>query len=101
METNWPFDQPRNCATFVMRQVLEGSESILSVTHYADDHSWSFVGTTDANVEDAMLVCLERVVDLDPTILEVADMAPGWRATRRVVGGPWSRSMSPPDEDED
>jgi len=24
--TDWPFDQPRNCATFTMRQVLQGEE---------------------------------------------------------------------------
>jgi len=34
----WPFDQPRNCASFVTREVMDREESILSVTHDSDDH---------------------------------------------------------------
>jgi hypothetical protein len=77
-----PFDQPRNCATLTMRQVLDGSELILLVSHDADDHGWQFIGTTDASVEDGRVVCLEHMVRLDPTILEVADLPPGWHAVR-------------------
>jgi hypothetical protein len=40
----WPFDQPRNCAVFTTRQVLEGAEPILHVTHDSDDHGWQFLG---------------------------------------------------------
>lgn len=45
---------------------------------------------------DARLVCLENIVRLDPTVLEVADLPPGWQAIREVVGGPWSRRVHPP-----
>src|SRR5262249_42258665 len=78
----WPFDQPRNCATFTMRQVLDGSEPILLVSHDADDHGWQFIGTSDVSMPDAKLVCLEEIVRLDPTVLEVADLPPGWQAIR-------------------
>ena len=86
---NWPFDQARNCATLTMRQVLEGAESILLVAHEADDHSWQFIGTTDASVADGKLVCLEEMVHLDPTVLEVADLPPGWElfVSRSAVNG--------------
>jgi hypothetical protein len=85
----WPFDQPRNCATFTMRQVLDGSEPILLVSHSADDHGWQFIGTSDASMADAKLVCLEHIVRLDPTVLEVANLPPGWQAIREHVGGAW------------
>ncbi len=95
MESNhtdtWPFDQPRNCATFTMRQILDGSESILLVSHDEDDHGWQFIGTSDASMDDAKLVCLEEIVRLDPTVLEVADLPPGWQAVRDEVGGEWTR----------
>jgi hypothetical protein len=97
----WPFDQPRNCATFTMRQVMDGSEPRLLVSHDADDHGWQFIGTSDASLEDAKLVCLEHIVRLDPTVVEVADLAPGWQAVRDYVGGPWIRSEHPPIPDDE
>jgi hypothetical protein len=80
----WPFDQPRNCATMTMRQVLEREEPILLVSHDADDHEWQFIGTSDACVADGRIVCLEAIVELDPTVLEVADLPPGWQAVRDI-----------------
>jgi hypothetical protein len=45
---------------------------------------------------DAKLVCLEEIVRLDPTVLEVADLEPGWQALREVVDGSWTRRPHPP-----
>ena len=98
---DWPFDQPRNCSTLTMRQVLDGSEPILLVSHDADDHGWQFIGSSDAAVADGKLVCLEHIVHLDPTVLEVADLPPGWQAIREHVGAPWIRRERPPDSEEE
>lgn len=97
---DWPFDQPRNCATFTTRAVLDGSEPILFVSHDADDHGWQFIGRSGAVMADARVVTLEEMVCLDPTVLEVADLAPGWQATRDVAGAAWSRHQARPCEDE-
>jgi hypothetical protein len=94
---NWPFDQPRNCGTLTMRQILDGSEPILLVSHDADDHGWQFIGISDASVADGRIVCLEEIVRLDPTVLEVANLPPGWQAVRGEIGGQWSRRLRPPD----
>jgi hypothetical protein len=80
---------------------MDGSEAILLVTHDADDHGWQFIGVSDAAAADAMLVCLEEIVHLDSTVLEVADLAPGWGATRDRVGGTWTRRQRPPDPDQE
>jgi len=93
----WPFDQPRNCATFTMRQVLDGSEPILLVSHDAEDHGWQFIGSSDASMADFKLVCLEEIVRLDATVLEVADLPPGWQAIRDHAGGEWTRREHPPE----
>jgi hypothetical protein len=82
-----------------MRQVLEGSEPILLVGHDADDHGWQFIGTSDASIEDGRVVCLEHIVNLDPSVLEVADLPPGWQAVRKRVGGRWKRRRRPADDD--
>jgi len=70
-----------------MRQVLDGSEPILLVSHDEDDHGWQFIGISDASLADAKLVCLEEIVHHDPTVLEVAD--------RDRVGGAWTRREHP------
>jgi hypothetical protein len=98
---SWPFDQPRNCATLTMRQVLDGSEPILLVSHDADDHAWQFIGSSDPSVEDGRVVCLKEMVELDPTVLEVADLPPGWQAIRERVGGVWTRRERPADSDDE
>ncbi len=87
----WPFDQPRNCTTITMKQILDESEPVLLVSHDADDHGWQFIGTSDACVEDGRVVCLEEMVRLDPTVVEVADLPPGWQAVRENVGSAWTR----------
>ena len=97
----WPFDQARNCATMTMRQVLERKEPILLVSHDEDDHGWQFIGTSDASVVDGRVVCLEEMVELDPTVLEVADLPPGWQAVREAVGAPWTRQRCPQSDDGD
>ena len=85
-----------------MRQVLDRSEPILLVSHNADDHSWHFIGSTDASVADGRVVGLEEIVRLDPTVVELADLPPGWEALRDGLGTIWVRRPSLADsEDED
>ena len=79
-----------------MRQVLDGSEPILLVTHDSEDHGWQFIGSSGASSADLKIVALEEIVQLDPTVLEVADLEPGWQAVRDSVGNPWMRRLRPP-----
>ena len=37
---SWFFDQSRDCAVFITREVLDRSEPILLVTHDPDDYGW-------------------------------------------------------------
>ena len=86
----WPFDQPRNCAVFTTRQVLDGEEPILRVTHESDDHGWQFLGS-DAREKDAKIIALHEAVELDPSVLQLADLPPGWHAWRDSIDSPWER----------
>ena len=84
-----------------MRQVLDGSEPILLVSHDADDHGWQFIGSTDPNVSDGRVVCLESMVARDPSVLQVADLPPGWQAVRHSPEHPWQRREHPPSDDDE
>jgi len=77
-----------------MRQILDGSEPILVAFHDEDDHGWQFFGSSDASEADAKLVSLEEIVQMDPTVLEVADLLPGWKAFREERAKPWQRCKS-------
>jgi hypothetical protein len=90
----WPFDRPRNYSVFTTRQVLQRQEPILRVTHDTDDHSWQFLGR-DAGAEDGKIISLEEAVELDPSVLQVADLPVGWHAWRSSVEEPWIREIIP------
>jgi len=89
---NWPFDQPPNCAVFSIRSIVFEGAPILHVTHDEDDHSWQFLGLEDADMEHACVVCLQEIVARDSSVLEVADLPPGWHAWRRCVSSSWQRA---------
>jgi len=54
-----------------------------------------------ASIADAKLVSLEEIVRLDPTVLEVADLEPGWQAVRGYIGDSWTRRPQPPIPEEE
>jgi hypothetical protein len=94
---DWPFDQPRNCAAVTLRSIVFDGAPILHVTHDADDHGWQFLGREDADAARAAVVSLSEIVKVDPSVLAVADVPPGWHAWRHSKGSPWQRSPIAPD----
>ena len=92
---DWPFDQEPNAAAITTRQVLEDGLPILMVIHYSDDHSWAFLCNTTGDSEDGRVIGMESALELDPSIAEVADLQPGWIASRERVGGEWICEQSP------
>jgi hypothetical protein len=79
---DWPFDQPQNCAVITLRQITQEAAPILHVSHNSDDHGWQFLGWEEARVEDGVVVCFAHILDMDPSIRELADLPPGWHAWR-------------------
>jgi hypothetical protein len=93
---DWPFDQQPNCAVISLCSIVFRGAPILHVTHDADDHGWQFLGAERATMKEATVIALQEVVDLDPTVLEIADIPPGWHAWRASAASSWSRGPSPP-----
>ena len=91
-EQDWPFDQPPDAAAITVRAVLDGAP-ILFVSHDADDDGWQFLDGNEVDVDLAALISMARVVGLDPSVLEVADLLPGWTAWRSAPGEPWQRGL--------
>ena len=95
MANAWPWDQTPSTAVFTERDIIEEGAPILHVTHDIDDHGWQFLGWADAKIENAVVVCLECIPQIDPTVTELADLPPGWQAWRRSKGQPWVREPNP------
>jgi hypothetical protein len=88
---SWPFDQPRNCAVIVTREVFDRTEPILHVTYDSDDDGWQFAGVTYSGPEHAKVMALHEVVRMDSSLLELSKLPVGLHAWRHAVKEPWMR----------
>lgn len=96
---SWQFDQAPNVAAVTCKPVTTGA-AVLVVTHYLDDHSWAFLDGQIWDPSEALLVSMKSIIDLHPHLAELADLPPGWTATRSDATSPWVRSADPVDQDE-
>lgn len=96
----WLFDQGPNVAAITSTHITKEGKPILQVTHYGDDDSWGFQPGFEILTEDGQVVAMKTIVDLDPTVQEIADLPPGWSADRTEVGGRWTKSKDEFEPDE-
>ena len=89
-QTGWPFTAGKNRAVFATKPVLDGSQPILRVSH-DDEGDWHFLCGTTNSTDDARIVCLHNIVELNPSVTELADLPEGWGAIRESVNSPWQR----------
>jgi hypothetical protein len=88
----WPFDQPKNCAVFTTTHVMKDGHDIIYVFHDEEDHGWQFHYAGEKDVSDTIVVALEEIVAHDSSVLEVADLPPGWKAWRAKRGAAWLKT---------
>jgi hypothetical protein len=87
------FNEELNVAVFTTRFVLREGECIQNVFHHNDDGAWEFTGETQASDDkDYLIVSLQEIIDLDQTILELADLPLGGSAYRSSIDKSWTRS---------
>ena len=85
----WPFASPENEAVVTVSQIINSELPILLVVHNEEDGGWQFLTGTEISGEDRMLVGLKTITNIDPSILELADLQEGWQAIRENVDGSW------------
>lgn len=93
----WPFNLPTNTAVFTTRQTVEGSEPVREVYHDRDG-DWQLLCGTTLETTDMKLVCLGCMFEADPSIGELAEMPPGWCATRPTAGAEWIQQPFDPSD---
>jgi hypothetical protein len=88
---DWPFSDPPNTAVLSTREVMNGEKPILFVFRDSDDGAWQFHCHGEPKIESAVVIGLREIVSLDPTVLSLADLPVGWKASRSRVTAPWNR----------
>lgn len=85
----FPFYDAPNTATIICCHIVDDEKPILYVSHDEDDGMWQFLcGKTHAT-EEARLVSLSYVFDLDNSIGVLKDMPCGYYATREQPEDTW------------
>lgn len=92
MSRDWPFDDPENVMAFTLKRITRGESPILKVRHDEEDGGWQFLDGDDFVLEEASLVCLRTITEIDPSVLELADLPLGWVAERASIDAPWCRT---------
>jgi hypothetical protein len=91
--SNWPFQDPQNVAIFTTKHIAKNGRPILFVFHDADDGAWQFHSDDITRSEDMMILALSEIVEIDPTIAELADLPFGWKASRNSPLDSWKRQQ--------
>jgi hypothetical protein len=91
MKNEWPFPDAPNTAVFTTQDILEGDKPILLVTHDQDDGAWQFHPAKTVMATEGRIVALEEMVFHDPSLIELADLPPGWIAIRDSIKTAWKR----------
>lgn len=86
----WPFAVSPDHAALTTSRVLEGAP-VLSVVHYADDGMWAFLCSPQPQPSECKVVMMAAILMRFPSLVELADLPPGWRATRASPEAPWER----------
>jgi hypothetical protein len=95
MTTDWKFPDAPDTACYTTTFVLNKAP-ILRVYHEYDG-DWQFHGAQEQVVQDeAKLVSLAAMVQLDDTLTELSDLPYGWSATRSGPSSHWEREKDNP-----
>jgi hypothetical protein len=79
----WPFAEPHSRHVLTTIQVVTGKEPVRTAARFEDDGMWQFICDTTNDAEDLVIATLGWVIDRDPSLSKLADLRPGWQATRK------------------
>ncbi|HAS52842.1 MAG TPA: hypothetical protein DCS42_01335 [Nitrospiraceae bacterium] len=85
----WQFKEDRNLAVFCLRSIVKAGAVSLYGSHDSEDGMWQFLDGTEPTEPNAMIISLGEVVDLDPTVVELAGLPPGWYTMRSSRNDEW------------
>lgn len=88
----WKFGDPPNVAVFTHRKIVDRTSPIAYVSHDQSDGAWQFLPTDALDASNAALVSLKSIVEIDESVVALADLPLGWHAWRDSNELPWQRA---------
>jgi len=89
-DAGWRFQEGSNRAVFTTKPVIHEGLPVLLVSHDTEG-DWQFLCGTTNQMSDAAVVSLGGILQRDQSLLDLADLPEGWQASRKNVGGAWTR----------
>ncbi|MBQ8382854.1 MAG: hypothetical protein IJX47_06605 [Clostridia bacterium] len=86
---SFPFDDHPQAAVLTCCHIIDGSASILFVSHDEDDGMWQFLCGKAHSENEARVVSLYEIYVLDNTIAQIADLPYGYIAMRESIESNW------------
>ncbi|BFT72418.1 hypothetical protein [Paenibacillus sp. P36] len=87
----WPFDDPENVAVITTNKIMNRERPILYVTHDEDDGMWQFLDDGEVKEEEARIILLKQIINIDPSLIQLSDLPLGWVAWRDKRDCLWIR----------
>jgi len=87
-------DRKRVFGAKTCSHVLDDDRSILLVSRELDGEVLALCGGDDDTPETMRDIPLDKLLDFDVALIELADMPDGWVAMRESSGDPWARSKN-------
>ncbi len=96
MANNWPFDDSPDTLSRADPEIFDGTAWVFLVQRQKDG-TWLFRQVDHLSVDDAQLVkvSLKQVLELEPSVCDLADLPRGWNAWRQNRDAPWERAPQP------
>lgn len=82
----------RDCAVHTTLAVASGAQPVLFVMHLDESSQWLCIASPTDSFDH--MARFGKLLDRDATLAELADLPPGWCASRLSLDHPWVRSAT-------
>ncbi|AFH60317.1 hypothetical protein ACVNS2_06455 [Paenibacillus caseinilyticus] len=93
MKQPGPFEDPENVVVITIDRIMKRESPTLYVTHDEDDGTWQFLDGGEVKEEEARLLSLKEMVNIDPSLTQLSDLPLGWIAWRDNQYSEWIRAQ--------
>lgn len=88
------FKENKNTMVLTTKGIVYNKNDILTVYHDEEDGMWQFLDNDFTEIDNAILISLEEVLEIDYTLNEIYDLKLGWVAWRESRNDKWKVQKS-------
>ena len=81
-------EENKNKSAITTKYVVNNNSIIVSV-FYDEDGDWQFMGEEEVSAEDAIVVSIQEMIDIDKSLVNLPDLKEGESAYRKNKESIW------------